>query len=145
MTERWFPDSMPQPMVDPITLPWWKAAAEHRLTVQRCNGCGHCTLPPAPICSACRKNDLSLVEVSGAGEIYTWTTVHRPVAMEQELPFVIAIIELDVSAIPGANGVRIMSNLVNVDPESIALGMKVRVAWETMSDEVSVPRFTPVS
>ena len=36
MSERFFPDGMPAPMSDVITLPWWEAAAEHRLVVQRC-------------------------------------------------------------------------------------------------------------
>ena len=35
-TTRWFPNSMPAPIVDHHTLPWWQACAEHKLTAQRC-------------------------------------------------------------------------------------------------------------
>ncbi len=132
---------MPQPMVDHHTLPWWQAAAEKRLTVQRCNDCGHCQLPPAPICSQCTGESLDLPEISGRGRLYTFTRVHRPVAMDQALPFVIAIIELDMSMIDGANGVRLMSNIVDTDPHKLAIGQDVEVAWEAMSDTVMVPRF----
>lgn len=138
---RWFPDGMPQPMVDHHTLPWWQAAAEQRLTVQRCSDCGHCQLPPAPICSECASETLELVEIAGTGRLYTFTVVHRAVAMDQPLPFVIAIIELDVNNIEGANTVRMMSNIVDADPTTLEIGQPVEVVWEAMSDSVTVPRF----
>ena len=50
MGERFFPDSMPPPLADSITLPWWEAASEHRLVVQRCTDCEHTRHPPAPVC-----------------------------------------------------------------------------------------------
>ena len=50
---RWFPDAMPQPMASNESLPWWEAAAEHRLVVQRCSDCSHQRLPPA--LATCRK------------------------------------------------------------------------------------------
>ena len=140
MTERWFPDSMPNPMVDHHSLPWWRSAAEHRLTVQRCEQCGHGILPPAPVCSACRSTELNLVEVNGRGTLYTYTEVHQPVSMEQELPFVIAIIELDTEGVT-SNAVRMMSNIVDSGVAPADIGKPVTVAWEDMSQEVSVPRF----
>ena len=65
MSQRWFPNSMPNPMVDFHTLPWWTAAARHQLQVQCCDLCGHGQLPPTPICSECRSMDLSMKDVSG--------------------------------------------------------------------------------
>lgn len=141
MSERWFPNSMPQPMVDPISLPWWRAAAEHKLTVQRCEECHHCTLPPSPVCSECRSENLALQEVSGKGTLYTYTTVHRPVAMDQQLPFVIALVDLDMTGVDSTNSVRFMTNIVDADSQELQIGKAVEVAWETMSEEVSVPRF----
>ena len=141
MSERWFPDSMPQPMVDHHTLPWWQGAAEHRLLVQQCARCFHCQLPPAPICSACHAVDTRLREVSGTGTLYTYTVVHRAVAIEQSLPFVIAVIELDMTSIANGNRVRMMSNIVDARADELRIGQPVTVVWETLSDEVSVPRF----
>jgi uncharacterized OB-fold protein len=57
MSERFFPDTMPSPTADAITLPFWQAAAEHRLVVQRCTSCGHTRLPPSPLCAECRSED----------------------------------------------------------------------------------------
>lgn len=140
-TPRWFPNTMPQPMVDQFTHPWWQACTEHRLTVQRCGHCKHAQHPPAPLCSECHSKDLAQVEVNGNGTIYTYTIAHQPVSPDQSLPFVIAVIELDTSDADCGNAVRIMSNIVDCDPESLAIDQAVHVAWETMSEFVSIPRF----
>jgi uncharacterized OB-fold protein len=139
MNERFFPDSMPPPMADTTTLPWWEAAAEHRLVVQRCTACEVTRLPPAPVCSECRSAECDWQEVSGRGEVYTYTLVHRPIAMEQELPYVIAVIALE-----GSGGLRMISNLVGIDAEAVEIGMPVELVWEDMSEELAVPRFRPV-
>jgi len=138
MSERWFPDSMPQPMADNETLAWWQAAAEHRLVVQRCTDCDHLRLPPAPVCPECRSSGSDWKQVSGRGELYTYTVVHRPVALGQDLPFVVAVVALE-----GADGVRIISNLVDVSPEALQIGMALELVWEDMSAELAIPRFRP--
>lgn len=138
MSRRFFPDGMPQPMADAIHLPWWEAAAEHRLVVQRCTACGRTRIPPAPVCAACRSDEAEWQEVPGRGEVFTYTVVHRPIAAKQELPFVIAVIALE-----GSGGLRMISNLVDVAPEDIEIGMPVEVVWEDMSEDLAVPRFRP--
>jgi uncharacterized OB-fold protein len=138
MSERFFPDGMPQPLADAITLPFWQAAAEHRLVVQRCTRCGRTRLPPAPLCPACRSDEADWKQVSGRGEVYTYTVVHRPIAAGQPLPTLIAVI-----ALHDAGGVRMISNLVGVKPEEVAIGLPVEVVWEDMSAELAIPRFRP--
>jgi hypothetical protein len=140
MSERFFPDSMPPPLADTTTLPFWEAAAEHRLVVQRCTSCGHTRLPPAPVCPECRSAESDWQEVSGRGEVYTHTSVHRPIAAEQPLPFVIAVIALEDSG-----GLRIISNLVGVEPDAVAIGMPVELVWEDMGADLAIPRFRPLS
>ncbi len=136
---RWFPDGMPQPMADNASIPWWQAAAEHRLLVQRCSDCSHPRLPAAPTCPSCRSDAAEWHEVSGRGELYTYTIVHRAIAAGQQLPFVIAVIALD-----GADGVRMISNLVETPLEDLRIGMRVEVAWEDMGPDLAIPRFRAV-
>jgi uncharacterized OB-fold protein len=140
MGERFFPDSMPQPLADSTTLPFWEAAAEHRLVVQRCSDCGATRLPPAPICAACRSDASEWQELSGRGEVFTYTWVHRPIAGGQELPFAIAVVALE-----GSGGLRMISNVVEADPETLAIGLPVELVWEDMSEDLAVPRFRPAS
>ena len=139
MSQRFFPDAMPSPMADTITLPWWEHAAKHQLVVQRCTDCGETRLPPSPVCAKCRSENAEWQEVSGRGEVYTYTTVHRPIAPDQPLPTLIAVIALE-----GSGGKRILSNLVEVDPEKVEIGMPVEVVWEDMSADLAIPRFRPV-
>jgi uncharacterized OB-fold protein len=51
---------------------------------------------------------------------------------------VLALIELD-------EGVRVMSNVVGCDPESVRVGQRVTVGFEPAADGVAVPVFTPVA
>lgn len=140
-TERWFPNSMPAPMVDHHTHPFWEACGEQRLTVQRCTHCNHGQHPPAPICSECRNSDFEQAEVSGKGTLYTFTAVHQPITYEEKLPFIIAIVELDVSDSACKNSVRIMTNIVDAEHTELEIDQPVELAWEKMSDMVSIPRF----
>ena len=78
------------------------------------------------------------MEVSGKGTVYTYTTVYRPIAAGQELPFVIAVVALE-----DAGGVRIISNLVEIEPGAVEVGLPVEVVWEDMSADLAVPRFRP--
>ena len=140
MSERFFPDGMPPPLANATSLPFWEAAAEHRLVVQRCSDCAHTRFPPAPICPECREGAFDWLEVPGGGSVYTYTTMHRPVAADMPLPFVIAVVALDDSG-----GLRMISNLVDIDPAQVEIGMRVELVWEDMSDELAVPRFRPVA
>ena len=106
--------------------------------VQRCTACEHTRHPPAPVCPACRSHDSDWQEVPGRGEVYTYTIVHRPIAAGQQLPYVVAVVALE-----GSGGLRMISNLVDVDPERIEIGMPVALVWEDMSDELAIPRFRP--
>jgi len=65
--------------------------------------------------------------------------VHRPIAAGQELPYVIAVIALE-----GAGGVRIISNLVDVNPDELEIGSPVELVWEDMSADLAIPRFRPM-
>ncbi len=138
MSGRFFPDGMPPPLADTTTLPWWEAAAEHRLVVQRCTACGHTRLPPAPLCPECRSAEADWQEVPGRGEVYTYTVVYRPIAAEQSLPFVIAVVALE-----DAGGVRMISNLVDVNPDDVRVGLPVQIVWEDMNEDLAIPRFRP--
>lgn len=140
-TPRWFPDDMPAPGANRETLPWWQAAAEHRLVVQRCEACGHMRHPPGPTCSACRSFDMGWQELSGRGTVYTYTVVHRAFvpSLAARLPYVVIVVELE-----GGGGVRLTTNLVDADPATVRVGMAVEVAWEDMGPGLALPRFRAI-
>ncbi|MGE0877778.1 MAG: Zn-ribbon domain-containing OB-fold protein [Acidimicrobiia bacterium] len=140
MSGRWFPDSVPSPSATERTKPFWDAAREHRLVVLRCASCGEFRHPPRPICPYCASFDATWTDVAGTGTVFTFSVVYQPFhpSFKEVLPYVIAHVELD-----GTGGTRILSNIVDIDPEAVVVGLPVEVVFEDMSAELSVPRFRP--
>jgi uncharacterized OB-fold protein len=126
---------------DEWTAPFWLAAAEHRLVAPKCTACGTFRLPPAPFCWRCRAQDVEWVELSGRGTVYSFTITRQALIpqLKDSVPYVAAVIELE-----GAPEVRLVSNVVDVDPESVRIGMPVAVAWDDIGEHVTLPRFLPV-
>ena len=137
MSERWFPDSMPVPAASPDTLPWWQAAAEHRLVVQVCDACDRPRHPPSPVCPHCRSWDAHFVDPPPTGSIYTFTVVHQAFVTGMPVPYVIAVVELDGERM---SGIRLVTNIVDADPAEVRIGRPVELVWEDMGPELALPR-----
>jgi uncharacterized OB-fold protein len=123
---------------DAWTRPFWDAAAEHRLVVQRCTDCQRLRMPPTPFCPACRSQACEWPELSGRGVIYSFTIVATAVTPRHadHVPYVPALIEpLD------APGVRLVSNVVDAPLAAIRIGAEVEVVWQDGPAGLSVPRF----
>ena len=140
MSDRWFPDEMPVPAVNAETNGWWEAAAHHRLVVQTCSDCGRTRHPPGPVCPVCRSMASEWSELPGTGSVFTYTVVRQAFipSLSDRIPYVVIAVELD-----GAGGARMVSNLIDIDPSDVAIGMPVEVVWEDMGPELSLPRFRP--
>ena len=137
MTDRWFPDGMPTPGVSLDSRAWWDAAADHRLVVQRCGGCGARRHPPAPVCAECSSTDVGWDEVGPRGTVYTFTIVRQPFlpGTEDVVPYVVAAVEL-----ADAPGVRIFTNVVGDGAIDVSIGEAVEIVFEDMGPEFAVPR-----
>lgn len=130
--------SIPVPQADEGSQPWFDAANEGRLLVQRCDACGTHRFPLWERCSACWSTDWSWAETSGRGEIFTWARMHHVYhpGFAAEVPYVVAIVELD-------EGPRVETRLVNVAGRELHSGMPVRAVFTQMADDVRVPLFEP--
>lgn len=129
----------PAPQVNPVARPFWDAAREGRLVVQKCEGCEELIFYPRQLCPHCHSLDLGWVEVSGRGSVYSYTVVrsNSPSYFQPDIPYVTAIIHLD-------EGVRMLSNVVGCDPEQVRCDMPVKVVFEKFNDEFTLPKFTPI-
>jgi uncharacterized protein len=121
------------PAMSLIGEPYWKAAGEGRLIVQRCDSCGNLQLYPGYACKNCRAVELGWQEVSGNGLIYSYTVQYRGVAGRAEAGLIIGIVEL-------VEGPRLMSNIVGADPEDVYIGAHVNVDFLT-EDGFTLPVF----
>lgn len=92
-----------------------------------------------PLCPECESFDLAPEAVSGRAALVTYTENHQPWIPGFPPPYVIAIVEL-----PEQVGLRLTTNLVHCDVESIAIGMPLRVVFEEADDGIFLPLFEPV-
>ena len=85
------------------------------------------------------ESQVEWVQSSGQGKVVSFTIMHRPIseAYAAEAPYVIALIKLD-------EGPTMMSNIVQLDPNKVFVGMKVEVVFEDWSEEISIPKFRPL-
>jgi uncharacterized OB-fold protein len=118
---------------DAITAPFWEAARERRLVVQRCRDCGRHQFYPRPFCLACGGTRLDWAPSKGLATVHALTTVRIAVIAELQPPYVVALVELD-------EGPRMTTNIVG---GACRIGDRVRVAWRERSDLPPLPVFEP--
>src|SRR5262245_27228667 len=126
----------PLPRVDALTAPFWEGCKLGELRLQRCANCGAYRLPPRPICARCLSQESEWVASRGRGRVWSWTIIHPPVlpAFESDVPYNVVVVELD-------EGVRLVSNLLDVPAAEIRADLPVEVVFDRVTDEVTLPRF----
>ena len=131
---------MPPPTVSPLNEGMWRAAAEGRLAVQRCDSCGSHRYPPTDGCYHCDGLEWSWVDLPGTGFVYSYFWVPAAGRPDDERRFYnVAVVELD-----GTDGdpVRIVSNVVDAwSVGEITIGQRVELQTVRLSDDVGLPCF----
>ena len=130
----------PRPNVDADGAPFWAAARDKQLVIQRCVDCGTLRYYPRRQCPVCWSTDPEWVPATGRGTIYTHSVVRRsPSPGFQDLvPYSVALIDLE-------EGVRMLSRIVDATVEDVRIGAQVEVRFEVLDDEVTLPVFALVA
>ena len=114
---------------------FWDAVAEGKLKLQFCTESGRFQHYPKPVSMATGRRTLEWREVSGRGVIYACTVVRIPgPGLDGRLPLCVATVELE-------EGVRMIANVLNCAPEQLAIGKRVRLAWDALTPEQRYPAF----
>lgn len=132
--------SRPLPSLHELdTAPFWKATSDGRLTYPVCKACETVVFYPRAHCTSCLSDDLEWRESSGRGTVYTFSIVRQSYHpfFRGIAPYAVAWIDLD-------EGPRLASNVIEIDPDSIEIGMAVELVWEE-HEELSVPLFKPAN
>ena len=136
--------SAPPPSPEPVPLRtldaqlYWDGCLRGELLIQRCDDCGRHQFYPRPMCAACG-GAVGFVPASGRATVHSMTVCHRPLTPRfGPDPYVVALVEL-------AEGPRMMTNIVGCPPEDVRIGMPVTVAFQRLTDDVSIPVFTPAA
>jgi hypothetical protein len=129
----------PLPQPDPDTAFFWEGAARRKLLILRCEACGRYVHYPRPACNACGATTLTPTEVSGRGSVYSFTVTHRSVP-GYEVPFAVVLVELEEQ-----EGLRMVSQVTDVEPDMIRIGMPVEVHFTPVAEDVWLPMFRKAS
>ena len=131
------PRPRPDPIVTDDSAVFWDAAADGRLVAQRCASCGRLRHPPRPMCPHCRSLEVDAAELSGRGTVYSFAILHHPQNPAFDYPVQAVLVDLD-------EGVRVVSNITDVEPGGIRIGQRVEVHFLPTVGGGRVPAFRPL-
>ena len=116
---------------------YWRSGADGLMRIATCQSCRFLIHPPRPVCPKCRKAEIRFEPVSGKGVIYSWTLNLYALSPSMPPPYVIADVELVEQP-----GLRLLTNIVDCDPDKIYVGMPVTVTFD-QAGEAYIPVFHP--
>jgi uncharacterized OB-fold protein/acyl dehydratase len=126
----------PQPPRNQDNAFFWEGVDRGELLIQRCTSCGQLRHPPRPMCPNCQSLDWDAVTATGKGEVFSFIIPHYPQVPFFEYPYVVAVIALE-------EGTRLISNVIDIDPGDVTIGMPVEVRFVKVDDELTLPLFAP--
>jgi uncharacterized OB-fold protein len=128
-----------EPFLEEIEAkPFWANLKEHKLTAQRCSACGNFfSFPPQALCPNCLSSDYEWVPLSGKGKVFSFVTYCRPwhPSYQDKVPYNVSLIDLE-------EGPRLISNVVDIPPDQVKIGMPVQVIYED-HESYTLPKFRP--
>jgi uncharacterized OB-fold protein len=136
MAERAY--KKPLPRIDEESKGFWEACQRRELYLQQCRSCGARRYYARALCPACLSDDTQWVRCSGRGSVYTYTVTYQNQAagFRDQLPYVLAYVELE-------EGMRLLTNIVGCSPETVYVGMPVVVDFEDATSDITLPKFKP--
>lgn len=140
------PDNAYHGPLPDITWPqakeYWEGAKNHELRIQRCGDCGTFRWYPKPMCPKCRSMRAEWAKVKGTGKVFSYTIGYRGFGndwLKDRLPLIVAVVALD--EIPH---VRLLTNILDCQPEEVRVDLPVEVTFEEVTPDVTLPQFKPI-
>ncbi|MEU5765698.1 OB-fold domain-containing protein [Streptomyces asoensis] len=137
----------PRPVVNRDNAGFWEGVRRGRLLVQRCTACDTLRFPWLPGCNACGSERWDTVRATGDGTVFSYVVMHHPSFPAFDPPYAVVLVEL-------AEGVRVVSNVVDVPYDKVRIGMPVELEFRTYGggdgageggEELVLPVFRPRS
>lgn len=124
--------NIPAPAVTIESKPFWDAATEGKFMIKRCNACGEAHWYPRALCPFCFSEKTVWEESPGEGVIYSYSVMHR----SPSGPYAIGYVTLN-------EGPAVLTNFVDVAPDGLSIGQKVKVKFQPTENGPPVPVFAP--
>jgi uncharacterized OB-fold protein len=101
----------------------------YRLEAGKCKKCGTAYFPPRLVCLECKSKEFTKINLSSEGKLLTYTVVRvGSDKFSQQSPFAVAIVELK-------DGVRLTTQLADVEFDKLKIGLKVKMVFRKIQDE----------
>jgi uncharacterized OB-fold protein len=126
------------PRLGDDTTFFWTSGKDGVLQLLRCQDCQYFIHPPGPICPRCLSSDVAPETVSGQGRVETFSVNYQQWIPGSD-PYILAWVSINEQP-----DVRLTTNLIDVEPEDLFVGMDVTVTFE-QNDDVYIPLFRPAS
>lgn len=126
----------PRPVVNQDNQYFWDGVAERRFLAKVCTSCDQICHPARPMCSNCQGTDWTTRELSGRGTVYSFVVHRYPPLPGVEPGTIPALLELE-------EGIRFLTNLVDIEPEDVEIGMPVELTWHELDPGLTIPAFRP--
>ncbi|MGI6072000.1 MAG: Zn-ribbon domain-containing OB-fold protein [Lachnospiraceae bacterium] len=129
--------SKPLPEIRPWTKEFWEGTKQGKLLIQRGKNTGKLIMYPKKYSPYDIDEELEWIEASGKGTVYTFSIVENnaPKPFDEELPFCVAIVELE-------EGVRMCTNIVDCDLDRIKIGAPVHAVFNPVTEDITLVNFT---
>jgi uncharacterized OB-fold protein len=128
--------SRPLPQMEGFTSQFYEHCKNGELRFQRCTECGKWRHVPRHTCASCGSWEWEWARSSGRARVFSWTVVRRPMHPDftEGVPYAPVIVEME-------EGVRLVSWVVDCPPDELRREMPVEVFFETVTPEVTLPKF----
>lgn len=142
MTQATTAYQKPIPLKDIDNAPYWDAADNHQLALQKCEDCNAYSQPPGPTCAKCGSENVRFEQLGDdiTATVYSYVVSYRPFlpGFQDELPTIIALGQLD--QIPE---VKIMCNILQCEEKDLEIGMPIRMTWIGITEDRALPQWIP--
>jgi hypothetical protein len=131
------PPLRPEPGISRDTAFFWEGLEAGELRIQRCAACSILHHPPRVRCPGCGSYEFDWTCASGRGTIYSHVEPVHPSFAAFGPPYVVGLVELE-------EGTRLLTNIVDIDPDSVQIGMPVELVIRRENSERPLPLFRPL-
>ena len=123
-----------------LSAPFFAGCSRGELLIPQCRRCRRFFFYPTVLCPHCHYLGFDWYRAAGRATLYSYTVVHRPLssALRGRVPYVVGIVDL-------AEGVRMMTNIVDCPTDVVAIGMPLEVRFDTSWDGRPIPVFRPAA
>ncbi|MFX0094037.1 MAG: Zn-ribbon domain-containing OB-fold protein [Candidatus Hodarchaeota archaeon] len=124
------------PKISASTKKYWEGLKNRQLLAQKCKECEEVFFPPRARCPECLSNQFKWIELSGKGELYSWSEIFMP-PLAFGTSYVLGIIDLEEKV------GRIITR-IEVQPEELKIGMKVEIDYVDVTKDLTLCIFKPL-